>query len=138
MVTTWMAVGSVLYPRKPYGLPTTTEGCSHFNETITSGSFDPPPHPSGINQLYHISFMWFGFVGFLVHMIVALAVSLVFERSESDYVDPTYVYPLVRKYMGSSLIRRNDSQSQLKEALSVNASSPKELKALISQHDQLT
>ncbi|KAL3246053.1 hypothetical protein MRX96_057972 [Rhipicephalus microplus] len=59
IVTTWMALGSILYPRRRHALPTTTEGCSHFNETITSGSFDPPPHPSGINQLYHISFMWF-------------------------------------------------------------------------------
>ncbi|KAH7947282.1 hypothetical protein HPB52_009748 [Rhipicephalus sanguineus] len=52
-------------------------------------------------------------------MIVALAVSLVFERSGSDDVDPAYVYPLVRKYMGRSLTRRNDSQFQLNETLSV-------------------
>ncbi|XP_037521169.1 sodium-coupled monocarboxylate transporter 2 [Rhipicephalus sanguineus] len=138
MVTAWISVGSILYPRKRYTLPTTTEGCLHFNETITSGSFEPPRRPSGINQLYHISFMWFAFIGFIVHMIVALAVSLVFERSGSDDVDPAYVYPLVRKYMGRSLTRRNDSQFQLNETLSVSTSPPKELKELISEHEQRT
>lgn len=136
IVTSWMATGSILYPRKRYALPTTTEGCEHFNETITSGSFDPPPIPSGIYQLYHISFMWFAFVGFVVHMVVALAVSLAFERNGSDRVNPSYVYPPVRKYMRGYLITGKDSQNQLKEAFSANGSSPKELKALILEHDQ--
>ncbi|KAL1460296.1 hypothetical protein MTO96_043378 [Rhipicephalus appendiculatus] len=79
-----MALGSILYPRKPYTLPTTTAGCSHFNETITSGSYESPPWPSGIYQLYHISFMWVAFVGFVVHLIVSLAVSLAFECGDND------------------------------------------------------
>lgn len=133
LLTGWMALGSILYPRKHHTLPTTTAGCSHFNETITSGSYDPLPRPSGVYQIYHISFMWFAFVGFVVHVVVSVAVSLVFERSETDAVDPTYVFPLVRKYMRKKALKRNDSPNQLKEALPANGASPKELIALISE-----
>ncbi|KAH6928247.1 hypothetical protein HPB50_013040 [Hyalomma asiaticum] len=66
----------------------------------------------------------------------ALRITKVTERNGSDDVNPSYVYPPVRKYMRGYLIPRNDSQSELKEALSANASSPKELKALILEHDQ--
>ncbi|KAH7947281.1 hypothetical protein HPB52_009747 [Rhipicephalus sanguineus] len=53
MVTAWISVGSILYPRKRYTLPTTTEGCLHFNETITSGSFEPPRRPRLAGHLTH-------------------------------------------------------------------------------------
>ncbi|KAH7938030.1 hypothetical protein HPB49_019375 [Dermacentor silvarum] len=132
LLTGWMALGSILYPRKHHTLPTTTAGCSHFNKTITSGSYDPLPRPSGVYQIYHVSFMWFAFVGFVVHVAVSVAVSLVFERSDTDAVDPTYVFPLVRKYMRKKALKRNDSPNQLKEALPANGASPKELIALIS------
>ncbi|KAH7947628.1 hypothetical protein HPB52_014803 [Rhipicephalus sanguineus] len=84
IISGWMALGSILYPRKPYALPTTTAGCSHFNETITSGSYESPPWPSGIYQLYHISFMWVAFVGFVVDLIVSLAVSLAFGCGDNN------------------------------------------------------
>lgn len=131
-----MALGSIVYPRKPYTLPTTTAGCSHFNETITSGSYEPPPHPSGIYQFYHISFMWVAFVGFVVHVVVSLAVSVAFEWNDSEYVDPTYVCPLVRKYMRKNLDQRNEREDHVKEALRVNPAAATELKALMFEHHE--
>ncbi|KAL1413945.1 hypothetical protein MTO96_007882 [Rhipicephalus appendiculatus] len=59
---------------------------------------------SGIYQLYHISFMWVAFVGFVVHLIVSLAVSLAF--------DPTYVCPLVWKYMRNNPERSNETERE--------------------------
>ncbi|KAH6929053.1 hypothetical protein HPB50_022528 [Hyalomma asiaticum] len=72
---------------------------------------------SGINQFYHISFMWVAFVGFVVHMIVSLAVSLAFEWSGSEVVDPKYVCPLVRKYMRNDLTVNNTKEEKVKETL---------------------
>ncbi|KAL3195873.1 hypothetical protein MRX96_045483, partial [Rhipicephalus microplus] len=119
VISGWMSLGSILHPRKPYTLPTTTAGCSHFNETITSGSYESPPWPSGIYQLYHISFMWVAFVGFVVHLAVSLAVSLAFEWREPEVVDPTYVCPLVRKYMRNKPETSNEWDEKINEKLSM-------------------
>lgn len=136
IISGWLAFGSILHPRKPYTLPTTTAGCTHFNETITSGSYEPPPWPSGINQFYHISFMWVAFVGFVVHMIVSLAVSLAFEWSGSEAVDPKYVCPLVRKYMRKDLIVNNAKEEKVRETVPKITATTTELKALITDFHQ--
>ncbi|XP_037519058.1 sodium-coupled monocarboxylate transporter 1 [Rhipicephalus sanguineus] len=131
IISGWMALGSILYPRKPYALPTTTAGCSHFNETITSGSYESPPWPSGIYQLYHISFMWVAFVGFVVDLIVSLAVSLAFEWRGSEVVDPTYVCPLVRKYMRKNPEVSDERDEKVKETLLMDVATTTELKVPI-------
>ncbi|KAH7938357.1 hypothetical protein HPB49_022743 [Dermacentor silvarum] len=77
------------------------------------------PVCSGIYQFYHISFMWVAFVGFVVHVVVSLVVSVAFEWNDSEYVDPTYVCPLVRKYMRKNLDQRNEREDHVKEALPV-------------------
>ncbi|KAL3207350.1 hypothetical protein MRX96_039701, partial [Rhipicephalus microplus] len=136
VISGWMSLGSILHPRKPYTLPTTTAGCSHFNETITSGSYESPPWPSGIYQFYHISFMWVAFVGFVVHLIVSLAVSLAFEWRGSEVVDPTYVCPLVRKYMRNKPETSNERDEKIKERLSMNPVTTMELKTFIFDSNQ--
>nr|XP_054922444.1 sodium-coupled monocarboxylate transporter 1-like isoform X2 [Dermacentor andersoni] len=136
IISSWMSLGSIVYPRKPYTLPTTTTGCADFNETIISGSYEPPPHPSGIYQFYHISFMWVAFVGFVVHVVVSLAVSLAFEWNESEYVDPMYVCPLVRKYMRKNLSQRNTRGDNVKEVVPANPAAAMEIKALILEHKE--
>nr|XP_037281024.1 sodium-coupled monocarboxylate transporter 1-like [Rhipicephalus microplus] len=136
IISGWMSLGSILHPRKPYTLPTTTAGCSHFNETITSGSYESPPWPSGIYQFYHISFMWVAFVGFVVHLIVSLAVSLAFEWRGSEVVDPTYVCPLVRKYMRNKPETSDERDEKIKERLSMNPATTMELKTFIFDSNQ--
>nr|XP_037281085.1 sodium-coupled monocarboxylate transporter 1-like [Rhipicephalus microplus] len=128
----WLALGSIVYPRDADDLPTSTAGCVDFNQTITAGSFDPPPLPSGIFQFYHISFIWIGIVGFLTHMVVSLAVSLVFERNEKEEVNPKYICPFVRQYMSNYVKKSTDNV--LKEPLpTTNGVSPTELKRLMSE-----
>ncbi|XP_077488476.1 sodium-coupled monocarboxylate transporter 1-like [Amblyomma americanum] len=99
IISVWLALGSVVYPPKPHALPTTTAGCLHFNRTITAGSNEPPTTPRGIFLFYHISFMWIVFFGFIVDMVVSLAVSVIFERSDGETVDPRYIYPMVHRCM---------------------------------------
>ncbi|XP_075741035.1 sodium-coupled monocarboxylate transporter 1-like [Rhipicephalus microplus] len=136
VISGWMSLGSILHPRKAYTLPTTTTGCTNFNKTITSGSYESPPWPSGIYQLYHISFMWVAFVGFVVHLIVSLAVSLAFEWRGSEVVDPTYVCPLVWKYMRDKQETSNKRNVEIKEKLSMNAAATMELKTFIFDCNQ--
>ncbi|KAH6929333.1 hypothetical protein HPB50_026815 [Hyalomma asiaticum] len=128
----WLALGSIVYPRDADDLPTSTAGCTDFNQTITAGSFDPPPLPSGIFQFYHISFIWIGIVGFMTHMVVSLAVSLVFERNEKEEVNPKYICPFIRQYMSNYV--KKSADNVLKEPLpTTNGVSPTELKRLMSE-----
>lgn len=127
----WLALGSIVYPRDADDLPTSTAGCKEFNQTLTSGSYEPPPLPTGIYQFYHISFIWIGIVGFLAHMIVSLTVSLIFERNEKEEVNPKYICPFVRQYMSNYV--KKDTTAVLKEPLHTNGVSPTELKRLMSE-----
>lgn len=127
----WLALGSIVYPRDADDLPTSTAGCTEFNQTITAGSYEPPPIPTGIYQFYHISFIWIGIVGFLAHMVISLAVSLIFERNEKEEVNPKYICPFVRQYMSNYV--KKDTTAVLKEPLPTNGVSPTELKRLMSE-----
>ncbi|KAH7938575.1 hypothetical protein HPB49_025574 [Dermacentor silvarum] len=130
----WLSLGSIVNPREADDLPTSTAGCADFNQTITAGSYDPPPIPSGIFRFYHISFVWIVTVGFTTHMAVSLLVSLVFERNEKEEVDPKYICPFVRRYMSNYV--RKSTDNVLKESQPMmNGVSPTELNWL-SPDDQ--
>lgn len=97
LFASWVVIGSIARPRPPHQLPTSTVGCADFNQTLTLGSFEPPPTPSGIDRLYHISFMWTHFVGFATSMATSLIVSLIFDRGSTEAVDAKYLSPLARR-----------------------------------------
>ncbi|XP_077486529.1 sodium-coupled monocarboxylate transporter 1-like [Amblyomma americanum] len=44
-MSSWLALGSIVYPRDGDDLPSSTAGCTEFNQTLTAGSFAPPPRP---------------------------------------------------------------------------------------------
>uniref|UniRef100_A0A023GNF3 Putative sodium/solute symporter ixodes scapularis sodium/solute symporter n=1 Tax=Amblyomma triste TaxID=251400 RepID=A0A023GNF3_AMBTT len=127
----WLALGSIIYSRDADDLPTSTARCTEYNQTLTAGSFDPPPLPTGIFQFYHISFIWIGIVGFIVHMVVSLTVSLIFERNEKEEVNPKLICPFVRQYMSNYV--KKDNANGVKEPLAANGVSPMELKRLMSE-----
>ncbi|KAH8020418.1 hypothetical protein HPB51_001716 [Rhipicephalus microplus] len=112
----WLSLGSIMHPREADDLPTSTAGCVDFNQTITAGSFDPRPIPSGINRFYHISFIWIGTVGFTTHMVVSLVISLIFERNEKEEVNPKYICPFVRRYM-RNYVKKLSTENVRKEPL---------------------
>ncbi|KAH7947187.1 hypothetical protein HPB52_008195 [Rhipicephalus sanguineus] len=45
IIASWLVIGSIVYPRPVDQLPSSTAGCSSFNETLTLGSFEHPPTP---------------------------------------------------------------------------------------------
>ncbi|XP_077488578.1 sodium-coupled monocarboxylate transporter 1-like [Amblyomma americanum] len=127
----WLALGSIVYPRNADDLPTSTAGCTTFNQTLTTGSFNSPPLPSGIFQFYHISFIWIGIFGFTVHMLVSLTVSLIFERNEKEEVNPKLICPFVRQYMRNYV--KKGAANELKEPLATEGAFPTELKRLMTE-----
>lgn len=126
----WVALGSIAYSRETNELPTSTAGCLDFNETITVGTLNEPPVPSGMLRLYHISYIWIGVIGFATSLIVGVAVSLICERNGKEEVDPKYICPFARKYMSNYIAK--DTIAVL-EGSPTNGVSPTELKKLMSQ-----
>ncbi|XP_037505843.1 sodium-coupled monocarboxylate transporter 1 [Rhipicephalus sanguineus] len=114
----WLVMGGIVYPRRWDALPTSTAGCSNFSETVTSGYNVSAMTPRGLFRFYHISFMWVIPVGFLVHVIVSLVVSTIFERNTSEHVDPKYVWPFVRSCMMKPTPRMPGKEDVLMEPLS--------------------
>lgn len=129
----WLCMGAMKNPRETDDLPTSTAGCAHFNQTITAGSYDPPPIPSGIFRFYHISFIWTSAVGFTMHVAVSLLVSLIFERNDKEEVDPKYICPFVRRYMKN--YAKKSTNNVLKESQpTTNGASSTELKRLMPEN----
>lgn len=129
----WLCMGSIRNPREADDLPTSTAGCADFNQTITAGSYDPPPIPSGIFRFYHISFIWTSTVGFTMHVAVSLLVSLIFERNDKEEVDPKYICPFVRRYMKN--YAKKSTNNVLKESQpTTNGASSTELKRLMPEN----
>ncbi|XP_070395776.1 sodium-coupled monocarboxylate transporter 1-like [Dermacentor albipictus] len=137
-ISSWLVLGSIVYPRQADALPTSTAGCPNFNRTIHAGSYESPPAPSGILRFYHISFKWVVLVGFLTHMIVSLVVSLVFERNEKDCVDPQYICPFIRPCMRNYIRCSKDADNAFGEQLPTNGTAPTELCELTLEWQQPT
>uniref|UniRef100_A0A224Z6X6 Sodium/solute symporter n=1 Tax=Rhipicephalus zambeziensis TaxID=60191 RepID=A0A224Z6X6_9ACAR len=129
----WLSLGSIMHPREADDLPTSTAGCVDFNQTITAGSFDPRPIPSGIYRFYHISFIWIGTVGFTTHMVVSLVISLIFERNEKEEVNPKYICPFVRRYM-SNYVKKSTEHVRKEPFPTTTGASPMELKRLMPEN----
>lgn len=128
----WLALGSIVYPRISDELPSSTAGCDSFNKTLTMGSFELPPQPRGIMRFYHVSFIWVTIIGFGATMIVALLVSLTFERNEKVEVDPKYVCPFSRRFMRNYVKKT----MPVLNGMAVNDVCPTELKKLMTGNEQ--
>lgn len=126
IIASWLVIGSIVYPRPVDQLPSSTAGCSSFNETLTLGSFEHPPTPSGMNRLYHISFMWTHFVGFSTSLVTSLVVSLIFDRGSTEEVDAKYLSPLVNRFSG-----RHSENIQVVWAADKDKASAVELEKLV-------
>ncbi|XP_064489130.1 sodium-coupled monocarboxylate transporter 2-like [Ornithodoros turicata] len=129
----WLALGSILYPRESDELPTSTAGCTAFNQTITVGSFVLPPEPQGILRFYHISYIWVTVIGFGTTMFVSLVVSLLLERNDKEEVDPKYVSPYLRKFMRNY---KKKQEVQVVNGVHMSEVYPTELKKLMSSNEQ--
>ncbi|CAN7983184.1 unnamed protein product [Ixodes hexagonus] len=94
----WVAIGSLIYPRRPVAAHTSLEGCA-FNHTIK----DPAPvvyQSGGIFELYHISYFWVPVISFFVTIIIAVLITVTIGKcfKNSADVDPGLIAPGLRKF----------------------------------------
>ncbi|KAL3182019.1 hypothetical protein MRX96_035478 [Rhipicephalus microplus] len=107
----WVAIGGMVYPRKPVVARTTVEACA-FNYTLRV-----PPHRTyytgGVYDLYHISYMWIPVISFLSTIFVAVAITLIRGTKNAADVDPRLLAPGIRQYYIRT--RAKDEEQNTKE-----------------------
>ncbi|XP_042144735.1 sodium-coupled monocarboxylate transporter 1 [Ixodes scapularis] len=92
----WVAIGSLIYPKRPVAAHTSLEGCA-FNYTLQAT--DPVEYRSGgIFELYHISYFWVPVISFFVTMILAVAITAALGFKNSADVDPSLIAPGLRNF----------------------------------------
>ncbi|KAH6929780.1 hypothetical protein HPB50_005867 [Hyalomma asiaticum] len=107
----WVAIGGMVYPRKPVIARTTVEACT-FNYTLRV----PPTrtyYSGGVYDLYHVSYMWIPVISFLSTTFVAVVVTLVLGTKNSPDVDPKLLAPGIREYYIRT--RTKDEEQSTKE-----------------------
>ncbi|XP_045170898.2 sodium-coupled monocarboxylate transporter 1-like [Mercenaria mercenaria] len=110
VINMWIALGSFLYGNKaPFSRPVTTSGCYHNETSLLRLDVTPPTgsstfdiigvHHSTDNHLaiYDLSYLWLGFIGFLIALIIGLAVSFVTGKDKEFPTDPMYIIPFLRR-----------------------------------------
>lgn len=72
-VTTWLAVGSFIFPPDKKVLPVSVEGCTSFNSTILNHNgtihYNFKPHQDLFVSYYGLSYMWYAAVGLIVSFV---------------------------------------------------------------------
>lgn len=85
-----MALGHIKFPTKPVSI----DGC--LNSTIINFSkAQPEPNDSSI---YHISYLYYTFIGTLLVLVIASILTLFFGVEDTKKIDERLLAPLVRKY----------------------------------------
>ncbi|XP_028037030.1 sodium-coupled monocarboxylate transporter 1 [Bombyx mandarina] len=122
IITTWMAVGRLLYVKKNIAmLPTSVEGCTNttlnylsrpvgINQTlaklapllqsmnISLTEIRPPESfiMSNLHKMYSISYMWYAVIGTVTCVTIGVIISLLTWK-ETDRYDEKLLHPLVAK-----------------------------------------
>ncbi|XP_065280064.1 sodium-coupled monocarboxylate transporter 1-like [Dermacentor albipictus] len=125
----WVAIGSMMYPKKPVAALTTLEECT-FNYTLRV-----PPHRTyhsgGIYELYHVSYMWIPVISFLTTFLVAVVVTLLCGLKNSNDVDPSLIAPFVRKlYLRTSAKEHKEQKHGLTKAEKNATEKPQKLREI--------
>ncbi|KAH8022989.1 hypothetical protein HPB51_009593 [Rhipicephalus microplus] len=124
----WVAIGGMVYPRKPVVARTTVEACA-FNYTLRV-----PPHRTyytgGVYDLYHISYMWIPVISFLSTIFVAVAITLIRGTKNAADVDPRLLAPGIRQYYIRT--RAKDEEQNTKEQQDDSPEKPEKLREIVS------
>lgn len=119
IMTTWVFVGSVLYPPNKYPGLRSVQECDFFtanttfiNGTLSNSSaaffkenninqngfiYNPyKGHSAGIADFYSMSYLWFSGLSVIVSFGVGIIMSLILERKEDKEreIDPRLLFPL--------------------------------------------
>ncbi|KAK7467994.1 hypothetical protein BaRGS_00036772, partial [Batillaria attramentaria] len=102
----WISVGAYSLPTASLSLPFPTNGCLADNatmSTMTTEAVTLTTLPatsvtetglSGIDQLYTISYLWYGSIGTGTVVVVGLIVSVITGPMKMDDIDPVYLIPI--------------------------------------------
>ncbi|XP_033759472.1 sodium-dependent multivitamin transporter-like isoform X2 [Pecten maximus] len=117
----WIAFGAEMYGKPPVKLaPNPTIGCfpSNFTETMmeqpmysynitlynvtghSRTSQDSPLTSDGGFFLYNVSYVWYGFIGFFLTLIIGTVVSLCTGGDRGEPVDARLIFPVCRRLCG--------------------------------------
>ncbi|KAH7950801.1 hypothetical protein HPB52_001927 [Rhipicephalus sanguineus] len=107
----WVAIGGMVYPRKPVIARTTVEACT-FNYTLKVAP-QRTYYTGGVYDLYHVSYMWIPVISFLSTIFVAVAVTLIRGTKNAADVDPKLLAPGIREYYIRT--RAKDQEQSTKE-----------------------
>ncbi|KAL1481939.1 hypothetical protein MTO96_015253 [Rhipicephalus appendiculatus] len=92
----WVAVGRLLYPARPTGARTTLEQCASNYTAIVPAQRSY--YSGGIYDLYNVSYMWIPVISFVVTLMVAISLTVIFcFKNNKVYVDPSMIAPCMRK-----------------------------------------
>ncbi|XP_031566420.1 sodium-dependent multivitamin transporter-like [Actinia tenebrosa] len=100
-MTTWVFLGSIIYPPNKYPGRRSVQECPWFNATLTNSTGiienDWKPHSDGIADFYSISYLWFSGLSIMVSFVIGIIVSLVTEtkadRAYAEELDPKLLFP---------------------------------------------
>lgn len=109
-----IASGELTFPVKP----TTTQGCVyHFipeapysmlaiNMSVPDALPTIPSEPEF--EIYHISYLWYTFIGAMVTIIVSLIASFLMGANDPQNMDPKLFAPFVRRILERKKLRLMD------------------------------
>ncbi|XP_033733658.1 sodium-coupled monocarboxylate transporter 2-like [Pecten maximus] len=123
--TIWITIGAQLYGKRPVKLTQNpTSGCFpgnqtvtidepsmySYNDTTTSSLYDVTGNPSVSPNnpiksddsffLYNVSYVWYGFIGFFLTLIIGTVVSLCTGGDCRKPVKANLIFPVCRKLFG--------------------------------------
>ncbi|XP_053394704.1 sodium-dependent multivitamin transporter-like isoform X2 [Mercenaria mercenaria] len=124
-INMWIALGSFMYGNKaPLSKPVTTSGCyqnetdlpelnitlptgsstfensfSRYKNNTTSMDILVSQYSTNENHLaiYDLSYVWLGFIGFMIAIIIGLAVSLITGKDKDSPTEQIYILPFLRR-----------------------------------------
>ncbi|XP_037516390.1 sodium-coupled monocarboxylate transporter 1 isoform X4 [Rhipicephalus sanguineus] len=109
----WVAVGRLLYPAKPTGARTTLEECTLNYTAIVPAQRSY--YSGGIYDLYNVSYMWIPVISFVVTLLVAIALTVIFCFKKTADVDPSLIAPCMRKiYLKTRTSGKQESAKEQK------------------------
>ncbi|XP_069104835.1 sodium-dependent multivitamin transporter-like [Argopecten irradians] len=124
----WIATGGMLHGKRRIKLPQNpTTGCilGNVTGTVTAPTINTIMYNITTNKpevgsvpsdegfvLYDVSYLWYGFIGFSITLIIGSAVSVCTGDGRGEPVEPHLIFPIVRKLLGIQLSdKRTEAES---------------------------
>ncbi|XP_001630712.2 sodium-coupled monocarboxylate transporter 1 isoform X1 [Nematostella vectensis] len=88
VVITWISVGAQVQPPDYPILPISVAGCASNTSALNITMPHIARRGMGSNSVYSISFFLYGPIGFIITLVVAMLISIIFKDDQSPPLDP--------------------------------------------------